>query len=261
MTGEPSYRMFIDDTGNVHSNASNHPQNRFAGIVGVILSLDYLRHRFEPSFTRLKTKHFGEPSPILHLRRMKKAEGRFESLKNAEARLAWEAECFSMYERAQYTVISVCVDKIAFYATHPNWTGGIYKLLVGNAIERFFYFLRSNNAAGDVMAEATNSTLDSDLKALYQGFYEHGTDHIPPGLLRPRLSSKEIKIQPKADNIAGLQLADLLAATCFSHCKRVYTNGPDYDAFAMKVAALLEQDKFYRSQNGNPHGYGRIWRP
>ena len=46
-----------------------------------------------------------------------------------------------MYERAQYTVISVCVDKVAFYAAHPNWEGTIYEMLVGNAVERYFVFL------------------------------------------------------------------------------------------------------------------------
>ncbi|BCH22091.1 DUF3800 domain-containing protein [Mesorhizobium sp. L-8-3] len=257
----PSFRMFIDDTGNVHSRVSDHPQSRYAGIVGVIVSLDYLYNRFEPSFELLKVKHFGNNPPILHLRKMKKAEGRFQSLKDADVRAAWEKDCFSMYERAQYTVISVCVDKAAFYAAHPNWHGGIYRMLVGNAIERYFYFLRSNNAVGDVMSEATNSQLDGELKALYRSFYEGGTDHIPEARLRPRLSSKEIKIQPKVDDIAGLQLADLLASTCFSHCKRIYTGGPEFDAFAMKVAALLEAEKFYRSRSGNPNGYGRIWRP
>lgn len=253
--------MFIDDTGNVNQTASNHPQNRYAGVVGVIMNLDYLYHRFEPSFAKLRAKHFGDPPPVLHLRRMKKAEGPFAVLADPDRRAHWERDCFSMYERAQYTVVSVCVDKIAFYAAHPLWTGTVYKMLVGNAIERFFYFLRSTGATGDVMAEAVNEKLDGDLKSMYRAFYANGTDHISSALLQPRLSSKEIKIQPKSDDMAGLQLADLLASTCFSHCKRHYAGGADYDTFAMRVAGLLEEEKFYRSRDGNPHGYGRVWRP
>lgn len=257
--------MFIDDTGNVNGTISNHPQSRFAGIVGVITNLDYLYTRFEPSFLLLKNKHFGVGAdgrpPILHLRKMKKGLDPFACLNHQELRSRWEAECFSMYERAQYTVIAVCVDKVAFYAAHPNWEGSIYQMLVGNAIERYFYFLRNTGGTGDVMAEATNLTLDSQLKTMYRHFYIGGTDHISAANLQSVLSSVEIKIQPKSDNIAGLQLADLLASTCFSHCKRIYANGPDYDVFAMRVAELMESEKFYRSISGNPHGYGRIWRP
>jgi hypothetical protein len=166
-----------------------------------------------------------------------------------------------MYERATYTVVSVGVDKIAFYARHATWEKSIYELLVGNAIERFFYFLR-DKGTGDVMAEATNCPLDDELRSLYKNFYNNGTEHIPGDRLRSVLTSAEIKIKPKKKNIAGLQLADLLASTCFAHLRRTYSNGPDFDPFAMRVADLIEREKFYRHPETNkPHGFGRIWRP
>nr|WP_269584805.1 DUF3800 domain-containing protein [Roseibium sp. Sym1] len=257
--------MFIDDTGNVNSKTDEHPQNRYAGIVGAIMNLDYVYTRFEPSFDKLRRKFFcdndDEPMPILHLRRMKKAEGRFHQLKDKDFRAEWEKYCFRMYERAQYTVIAVCVDKLRFLELHENWDGNFYRLLVGNAIERYFYFLKNSGGDGDVMCEATNPNLDNNLKELYREFYHDGSDHIKAHALQSRLSTNEIKIQPKSDDIRGLQLADMLASTSFSHCKRIYADGPDYDAFAMKVADVLERDKFYRDRHGNPHGYGRIWRP
>jgi hypothetical protein len=259
------YRMFIDDTGNVDSGASNHPQRRFASITGVILEWDYLHLRFDPGFSRLKQRHFGltpgGTPPVLHLRRLKKAEGPFRVLADGAKRKAWEEDCFSMYVRAQYSVVTVSVDKIAFYNKHPAWQGDVYELLVGNAIERFFYFLRNRNGVGDVMAEAVNGDADEVLKALYSRFYENGTQHIPAKLLQPVLTSKEIKIKPKNANISGLQLADLLASTCFSHCRRIYAGGPTFDLFAMRVAELIEVQKFYRDRNGDPHRYGRVWRP
>lgn len=262
-----TYRMFIDDTGDVKPEATNHPQRRFGGIVGIIFDLDYLRNRFEPSFERLRCEHFprrGDASPpILHLRKMKQAnlKGPFACLANEASRARWEAACYRMYEIATYHVISVCVDKVAFYAQHPNWTGSFYELLVGNAIERYFYFLRGRGT-GDVVTEATNCDLDDELKKLYRKFYESGTDHIPAHRLRPVLTSKEIKIKPKSANVAGLQMADLLASTCFSHCKRIYAGGPAFDPFAMRVAELLEHRKFYRDERtGDPHGFGRVWRP
>lgn len=261
------YRMFIDDTGCVRDEATNHPQRRYGGIVAVIFDLGYLRETFEPGFDQLRDKHFERKAdgtrPVLHLRKMKNPDPRgcFASLSRAESRAAWEKDCMSMYRRAKYSVIAVGIDKIAFYARHTGWKGSIYETLVGNAIERYFYFLRGRGV-GDVMAEATNSKLDQDLKELYTKFWVKGTEHIPAENLRPVLSSKEIKIKPKSQDIAGLQLADLIASTCFSHCKKIYANGPEYDPFAMSVANLIEKEKFYRHPATNdPHGYGRVWRP
>lgn len=229
------------------------------------MNLDYLHTRFEPSFLRLRKKHFciedTDPVPVLHLRRMKKSEGVFSCLRNEEQRRAWEKDCFRMYERAQYTVVSVCVDKVDFFRLHPDYARSIYSLLVGNAIERYFYFLRNSGGTGDVMAEATNSKLDGKLKDLYRQFWQEGTDHISGEKIRSVLSTREIKIEPKCNDVAGIQLADMLAATCFSHCKRLYAGGPDFDIYAMSVSDLIENEKFYRSRTGNPHGYGRVWRP
>ena len=256
--------MFIDDTGDVNPIASNHPQQRYASITGVIFEMDYLHSTFEPGFRVLRKKHFGllrhGKPPILHLRKIKKAEGHFAALINAERREAWQRDCLSMYKRAKYHVVTVSVDKIAFYYHHQNWDGDVYGLLVGNAIERFFYFLRGRGT-GDVMAEAINGDCDKRLRELYTGFYETGTEHISSDRLQSVLSTREIKIKPKNKDIDGLQFADLLASTSFNHCRRIYANGPDYDPFAMSVAEVLEQEKFYRDPSGNPNRYGRVWRP
>lgn len=262
------YRMFIDDTGCIRDEATNHPQRRYGAVVATIFDLDYLRSTFEPGFDRLRERHFGFTEdgslPILHLRKMKNPneKGPFAKLLDQDCREKWQSDCFKMYSKASYTVISVCVDKVAFYAAHPKFEGGIYELLVGNAIERYFYFLKNLNSSGDVMAEATNGPLDQHLKELFSKFYNNGTEHINGESLRPVLTSKEIKIKPKSSNIQGLQFADLLASTCFSHCKRIYAGGPKFDKFAMEVADLMENEKFYRNPvNNSPHGYGRIWRP
>ena len=264
----PRFRMFIDDTGSIENTTSNHPQQRFGGIVGVIFELTYLETVFQAGFDQLRERHFGKlPNgalPVLHLRKMKRADpnGPFRSLIDVTRRTAWERDCFSMFKRATYTVIAVCVDKPAFYARHPRWDGSIYELLVGNAIERFVYFLRQHQGTGDVMAEAVNANKDAELRSLYSRSFAGGTDHLSASRLQEVLSSREIKIKPKSQDVAGLQIADLLASTCFSHLRRTYSDGTEFYSFAMQIADLIEREKFYRNpQTGDPHGYGRIWRP
>lgn len=194
---------------------------------------------------------------------MKRADprGSFGRLTYPVARASWEAGCISMFRRASYWVISAGVGKIAFYHRHPDWTGSIYELLVETAIERYVAFLK-DRGAGDVVAEATNSSLDDDLRRLYRRLYSQGAQREPSDALRRLLTSSEMKIKPKHKNIVGLQMADLLASTCFNHMKRIYVDGPDFGPFAMRVADLIEDEKFLRCpQTGEPDGFGRIWRP
>lgn len=258
------FRMFIDDTGLVTQLVSEHPQQRYASITGVILEWDYLTNKFDPDFIDLKRKHFGvdsnDQTHVLHLRKIKKCDGPFQVLSIPEKRDAWEKACLSMYERAKFHVITVCIDKLQYRERYPDSEKSFYQMLVGNAIERYYYFLRGNGT-GDVMAEATNQSLDAELKRLYRRFYESGSDHISAERLQSVLTSKEIKIKEKKENIPGLQLADLLASPCFAHCKAVYTGCDPAKGYSGKVGAAIEQHRFYRDHSGNPHRYGRVWRP
>lgn len=258
--------MFIDDTGDVTQNVTDHPQQRYAGITGVILELSYIQDKFDAGLMKLKEKHFGRlestgKPPILHLRKMKMAAGPFECLTDENRRRSWETDCLQMYEKARYHVVSVGLDKLAFKDRYPNWAGSFYRLLVGNALERYFYFLTYNNGVGDIVAEGCNPKLDGLLKRYYRHAFVNGADHISAEKLQKVLTTSEIKIKTKAQDVQGLQLADLLASTCFAHCRRVYDQGPTFDKFAMKVADLIEKKKFYRDPSGNPHRYGRVWRP
>ena len=264
-TNPKRFRMFMDDTGNVSATRSEHPQSRYAGIIGVIMELEYADGFFSEHFDGLKRRHFLQPDggvPNLHLRKMKRADegGPFACLHDPNKRASWEREALHMYTVARYQVIFVGLDRTLFRERHPSWEGSFYEVLVGNAIERYFYFLRGKGV-GDVMVEATNQSLDSELSKLYSKFYADGAEHIRASSLQKVLSSREIKIKDKKAGVAGLQLADLLASTCFSHCRRLYADGPTYDGFAMQVAEVIERSEFYRKNDGSPHSYGRAWRP
>ncbi len=256
--------MFIDDTGEVDNAATNQVERRFASITGVIFDLDYYHSRFDASFRELKFRQFGLTKkgrpPILHRRALIDASGAFRCLHDGGMRQEWDRRCLLMYERATYQVVTACVDKVAFYYHHPNWEGEIYTLLVQNAIERYWYFLRHMDGTGDVMAESVGKP-DLALKARYAHVYLNGTEYIPAEKIQSRLTSKEIKIKPKSDDISGLQMADLLAKTSFDNCRHRYTGTPAPQGFSAGVAALLEEQKYYRDAKGNPDKYGRMWRP
>lgn len=61
------------------------------------------------------------------------------------------------------------------------------------------------------MAESRGRVEDFQLKQEYREFYNNGTSFCTVASINNALTSKEIKLQRKAANIAGLQLADILA--------------------------------------------------
>lgn len=70
------------------------------------------------------------------------------------------------------------------------------------------------NVKGDVLAESRGGREDMQLKEAYKNVYENGINFRKQDFFQKSLTSKEIKIKPKLANIAGLQLADLLAHPC-----------------------------------------------
>ncbi len=78
-------------------------------------------------------------------------------------------------------------------------------------LERYCLFLGRQESRGDVLAESRGGKEDRRLKASFARLWENGTDYLKPQDLQERLTSKQLKIKTKANNIAGLQLADLLA--------------------------------------------------
>lgn len=77
-------------------------------------------------------------------------------------------------------------------------------------MEKYSIFLKDRNAIGDMMIESRNKEDDRELSTVYRRFFENGTTFIDDEELRSRLSSVEIKIKDKSDNIPGLQIADIL---------------------------------------------------
>jgi hypothetical protein len=53
------------------------------------------------------------------------------------------------------------------------------------------------------MAESRGGKEDRRLKAAYERLWEQGTDFVPPDQFQRALTSKQLKMKTKANNIAG----------------------------------------------------------
>lgn len=125
-------------------------------------------------------------------------------------------------------------------------------------LERFILFLSYNNQRGDVMFESRGGKEDKKLMNSFRMLYRNGTDYISADLWQERLTSGELKVKPKKANIAGLQLADLIAHPSRREILLEYkVISKDRDTFGDMICSILRENKYLRSQNGQIQEYGK----
>jgi hypothetical protein len=66
-------------------------------------------------------------------------------------------------------------------------------------------------ACGDTIAESRGGKADRRLKESFHRLWQQGTEYIATETFQKNFTSCQLKVKSKANNIAGLQLADLVA--------------------------------------------------
>jgi hypothetical protein len=211
------YRMYVDEVGNADLDSSDDPNHRFLSLTGVIAELGHVERVIHPQMEALKRSFFrshpDEPV-ILHRRELIQANHPFEPLRDASIRKQFDHQLLTLLESWQYVVISVCLDKKKHKETYTVWRYDPYHYCLAVMLERYAFLLQRRGSQGDVMAESRGGREDRRLKDSFTRLWERGTDYVAPDLFRLTLTSKQRKVKAKTNNIAGLQLADLIAHSC-----------------------------------------------
>ena len=208
------YRIYVDEVGNPDLESSDNPNHRFLSLTGVVLELGYVQQTLHPEMERLKSQFF-ESHPdepiIFHRKEVLNAKPPFTALRDTEVRRQFDAELLQLLASWEYTVISVCLDKKRHKETYTTWRYDPYHYCMAVLLERFAFFLGRKKCQGDVMAESRGGKEDRRLKKSFLTLWERGTEYVDPQQFQERLTSRQLKVKTKANNIAGLQLADLIA--------------------------------------------------
>ncbi len=115
------------------------------------------------------------------------------------------------------------------------------------------------------MAESRGRTFDEELKKAYRETYRQGTflGYADAAQVRKTLTSKEIKLKPKASNIPGLQLADVLAAVVKADVLAEFGILPAPQGFSGALSQVLRSRGKYNRHlyDGRLKGYGMVLLP
>jgi len=195
--------------------------------------------------SRFFDNHPDEPV-VLHRTDMVKTRGAFIALKDPEMRGLVDEELLRLLRECEYVVITVCIDKQKHLETYRDWRYDPYHYCLEVMMERYLLYLEGLDAIGDVMAESRGGREGMRLKKVFTDLHETGTDYVKPERFQKHFTSRQLKVKPKGANVAGLQLADLLAHP--SRRDVLVDNGHTEGKtppFAEKVTEIL-RGKYYR---------------
>lgn len=185
--------------------------------MGVILDHTYVDQVLQPEMEKLKRDFFeyhADEPVVFHRKDMVNYRGRFGVLKNPEIESAFNNALLKCFKHWEYSIITVLMDKKEHRDKYQIWKFDPYHYCLAVLMERYLFFLERHNAQGDVLIESRGTNPDMRLKKSFMQLMEVGSEFIKGEKFKQRLTSGEIKVKPKQANIAGLQLADLLAHPC-----------------------------------------------
>ena len=258
------YRLYVDEVGNSDMGSSNDPNHRYLSLTGVILERDYVHKVVFPAIEDLKHKYFDshpDEPVILHRKELVNKRPPFESLRDAATKEAFNQDLMELLKNLEYRVVTVVIDKLEHQQLYQVWRYDPYHYCLDILVERYVIWLKRENAVGDVMAESRGGKEDMRLKDSFEKIYAKGTNDLGPEIFVAQLTSRQLKIKPKSNNIAGLQLVDLIAHPSFK-ATQARKNGEELpNNFGGTIAQFLEESKYIRDSQGKIEGWGRKWLP
>jgi len=217
-----------------------------------------------PELATLKKTYFGghpDDPVILHRSEIVKRDPPFDVLIDPAIGARFDAELFDRLSSWSYSVFTVTLDKTAFAAAFPTLRPDPYHRCVEYIATRFAAWLAHSDAVGDVLAESRGGNEDQRLKESFRHALDSARTLDPNGALATRLTSREIKVKPKAINVAGLQLADLIAHPAFLAALDLREGRPRRADYGGRLVTMLEEQKYARDREGQIDGTGRLWIP
>jgi hypothetical protein len=258
-----TYRLYIDEVGNGDLEGSATDDNiRYLSLTGVATKLWLHEDRITPALDDLKEKIFGTKKVILHRREIIYRKGIFRILGDERKRTEFDGRLLGFIETAKYIVNTVMIDKREHLDRYKTWRMDPYHYCLRCLIERYVLRLERLHQRGDVVIEVRGKNSDRRVKNSFRRIYYEGTDNIAPERIRKVLTSHDIKFANKADNIAAMQLCDLLAHPSQRSIKFGKLGVEPPNDFGTKVVGVLLEGKYARSPRSNIiEGWVRKWLP
>lgn len=191
---------------------------------------------------------------ILHRRDIIERRGPFSVLNDEQTCRVFDESLLSLVSRSLYRMCAVVIDKKSHMPKRYRQLYHPYHYCLAALLERYAGWLEYQGFVGDLMAESRGRTEDRELQAAFDVLYKSGTRFHSGERFRQALTSRRIKFRKKADNVAGLQLSDLLAAPA----KREIVSKQRHSGFGGRLLGAARINFNRHEQTGRVEGYGKV---
>lgn len=235
--------MFLDESGD-HNLEVIDPQYPMFVLAGVIMEQHYAQGELEQKIAQFKQDLFGRTDIILHTADITRNRNGFENLKDRAFRQRFFTALNVLVASLDFKVVACAIRKDRHLARYNTFARDPYMLSLHVLIERFCFEIGGVPGSGQMVAERRCPTLDHQLESAFLKLKVQGTQYLQASQIERRITGLDLR--PKSDNIAGLQLADLVATPIGRHVigKR------DHEDYR------IVEGKFRKDGRGNHLGYG-----
>jgi hypothetical protein len=259
-----SYRLYVDEVGNDDIGNVSDERHRYLSLTGVAMKLADTRDVLTPRLDKLKRDIFrSDPDVpiILHRKDLLQRKGIFGKLNDPTLRASFDTETLSIIAETPYSVITVLIDKKGML-NQKHWINRHpYHYLMEILVEKYVQFLERRGSTGDIMPEKRHGRKDIALQIAFDSVREQGSDYVSRRMIAERIPSGTLKLRSKRENVAGLQLCDLIAHPSHIDVRSRARHSVEIGPFAKQITKILADEKYDRSRSGQIRGYGVKYLP
>ena len=199
------YVVYVDESGD-HSLASINPEFPVFVLALCVIHKRHYAEKIIPAVEKLKFNYFGHDSVVLHEHDIRKQKGDFAFLSHLPTRLEFVRQLSSIMDVSNFILIACVVDKARMSKSEGASTNP-YHIALDICLESLRGFLvekKQDHLQTHVVVECRGKKEDRELELEFRRI----CDGNNPGF---RQLPFDVVFADKKTNLAGLQLADLVA--------------------------------------------------
>lgn len=236
--------MFLDESGD-HSLEKIDQSYPMFVLAGCIFDFDYYFNIAEKQIDRLKQEFFGKTNVILRSYDIRKQRGDFCGLVDRNKREEFYTALGKLIAGLEFKIIAAAIRKDQLKSRYP-FPNNPYHICFQFILERSAMFLGKTKEKLMFKIESRETHNDQKLSQVYESFRHAKSRFLSPAEIREKLI--DLSFNQKTQNIAGMQLADLVAYPIGRWCLD--------KAKANKTFSLIETKLHCKSGSNTYLNYG-----
>jgi hypothetical protein len=237
------YHLFLDECGD-HGLVNVDPDFPVFVLCGVVMS-EQACQQVNSEMVALKKRFWGEKKAILHSRDIRKCEREFQILFDQEIKKEFYGAVNHLVASSEYAIIASAINKANHIKQYGKLASDVYEIALSFIVERSVFYLDDQPGVGKklhIAIERRGRKEDARLHEHFQRLCSRGTGYVTPE--RIQAYGLDIEFKSKADDVNGLQLADLVAYPIARHVLDPKRANPAFEVL---------EPKFY-SKKGQRYG-------